>query len=110
MARWAVESPVVLSITPAQAERLRADWYYGYARFAPGHDGRVRMTFGEDDQPVVFALLRWLGPGARLVEPAAWRQAWRDQLEMMLAEADHEWLARPRMHEWSVRVVFVHLR
>lgn len=88
MARWAAEAPVVLSLTPGQAERLRGDWYYGHARFDPEHGGRVRMVFGEDDRAIVFALLRWLGPGARLVEPAAWRQAWRDQLALMLAEAE----------------------
>jgi predicted DNA-binding transcriptional regulator YafY len=88
MAQWAAEAPVVLNLSAPQAERLRADWYYGHAHFAPDEEGRVTMTFGEDNPEVVFALLRWLGPGARLVEPTSWRSAWREQLRAMLAEAD----------------------
>ena len=30
------------------------------------------MTFGEDHREVVMALLRWLGPGALLLEPKEW--------------------------------------
>jgi hypothetical protein len=43
------------------------------------------MTFGESDRSVVLELLRWLGPGAELIEPRAWRHALRDELSKMLA-------------------------
>lgn len=80
MARWAEESPVVLRLTAAQAERLQRDWYYGHSRFEPDADGRVVVSFGECDRDVVLALVRWLGPGAELLEPRAWRAALRDEL------------------------------
>jgi hypothetical protein len=43
------------------------------------------MTFGEDNCEVVLELLRWLGPGAELVEPQQWRRLIRDELRQMLA-------------------------
>ena len=47
------------------------------------------MTFGESDRDVVLELLRWLGPGAELLEPAAWRARVRAELQTMLqAHAD----------------------
>jgi hypothetical protein len=33
----------------------------------------------------VLELLRWLGPGAELLDPAAWRSALRDELLAMAA-------------------------
>jgi predicted DNA-binding transcriptional regulator YafY len=91
MADWEREAPVCLRLTPEQAARLRRDWYYGRARFEPRPDGSVLMTYGEDDRSLVFALLRWLGPGAELIEPAAWREALRTELAEMLADhADQE--------------------
>lgn len=90
MHQWATEAPVVLSLTALQAAQLQADWYYRHARFEPQPDGRVIFTYGEDDQAVVFALLRWLGPGARLLTPASWLPAWHEQLQLMLAEAGNE--------------------
>lgn len=92
MADWTREAPVRLRLTPDQAARLRQDWYYGRARFEPQPDGSVLMTYGEDDQALVFALLRWLGPGAELIEPAAWRDAFGAELAEMLA--DHGEVAR----------------
>lgn len=80
MAQWAAEAPVTLALTRRQAEQLQSDWYYRHARFTDLADGRVTITFGEDDRSLVFALLRWLGPGAQLLEPKAWRAAWRDEL------------------------------
>lgn len=85
-ASWVAEAPVVLHLTRAQAERLRRDWYYGHAQFADLPGGRVRMAFGEDDPAVVLALLRWLGPGAVLIEPAPWRALLRAELRTMLDE------------------------
>jgi predicted DNA-binding transcriptional regulator YafY len=83
MNQWIAEAPVTLRLTPAQGALLQQDWYYRHARFQPRPDGGVAFTFGEDNQAVVFALLRWLGPGAELLEPAAWRAAFLSELQAM---------------------------
>jgi predicted DNA-binding transcriptional regulator YafY len=83
MAEWSQESPVRIRLTAAQAERLRSDWYYGQATFEPLDDETVIMTFGESQRDYVFALLRWLGPDAELLEPREWREALRDELSQM---------------------------
>ena len=70
---------------PTEAERLKRDWYYGHARYEDLPDGEARMTFGESRREFVFELVRWLGPGAELVEPQAWRAALRAELEEMAA-------------------------
>ncbi len=43
------------------------------------------MTFGEQNPTIVLELLRWLGPGAELLEPHAWRERVREELRLMLA-------------------------
>jgi hypothetical protein len=43
------------------------------------------MTFGENRPEIVFELLRWLGPGAELLEPEAWRAVFKAQLASMLS-------------------------
>jgi predicted DNA-binding transcriptional regulator YafY len=43
------------------------------------------MTFGEGRREFVFELLRWLGPGAELMEPQTWRNELKRELEAMLA-------------------------
>ena len=43
------------------------------------------MTFGEQNPTVVLELLRWLGPGAELIEPHTWRERMRVELSQMLA-------------------------
>ncbi len=85
MAQWAASSPVTIRLTPAQAERLQRDWYYGHARFAPDAAGSVIMTYGEVDAQLAFALVRWLGPGAELLTPAAWRADFAAGLQALLA-------------------------
>lgn len=85
MDEWRHLSPVELHITTAQAGRLQQDWYYRHAHFAPLPDGRVRLCFGERDQALVFALVRWLGPGAELSAPAAWRADFAAEVRAMLA-------------------------
>jgi predicted DNA-binding transcriptional regulator YafY len=82
---WAREAPVRIAITPAQRERLGRDWYFQHADFEPLPDGRVLMRFGEDNPAIALALLRWLGPGAELIEPRAWRARLSDELAAMLA-------------------------
>jgi predicted DNA-binding transcriptional regulator YafY len=85
MQHWAEEAPVRIRLTQRQAERLRRDWYFRHARFEPLETGELLMTFGELDQESVLELLRWLGPGAELLEPASWRAALATQLVQMLA-------------------------
>jgi predicted DNA-binding transcriptional regulator YafY len=83
MAQWRKEAPVRLRVTPAQAEQLQQDWYYRHAAFTPEPEGTLLMAYGDDDRARVLALVRWLGPGAALLEPAAWREAAREELEAM---------------------------
>jgi predicted DNA-binding transcriptional regulator YafY len=85
MDRWRRQAPVTIRLTRAQADRLRRDWYYHHAHFAPVDAEAVVMTFGEDNRETVLELLRWLGPGAELLEPADWREAMRADLRRMLA-------------------------
>jgi predicted DNA-binding transcriptional regulator YafY len=85
MEEWRAQSPVELRVTSAQAALLQRDWYYSHAQFAPLPDGRVRVRFGEQDAAVVTALVRWLGPGAEVHEPVAWREVLSRDLEALLA-------------------------
>jgi len=85
MERWRGECPVRIALTQAQAALLRADWYYGHANFEDLPDGRTAMGWGESSPDIVAALVRWLGPGAELLEPAAWRARIAADLEAMLA-------------------------
>jgi predicted DNA-binding transcriptional regulator YafY len=86
MEHWREATPVKIRLTPAQAERLQQDWYYRHAQFEPLPGDHILMTLGEDNQAVVLELLRWLGPGAELIEPEAWREAMREELRQMLAQ------------------------
>ncbi|HEX7102281.1 MAG TPA: YafY family protein [Nitrolancea sp.] len=85
MRDWSREAPVRIRLTPAQADRLRSDWYYGQATFESIDDQTVVMTFGESRRHYVFALLRWLGQGAELLEPHEWRDELRDELSQLAA-------------------------
>lgn len=82
MQKWRAEAPVQIRITAQQATLLQQDWYYRYADYVERADGDWLMTFGEDKPPIVLDLLRWLGPGAELITPQAWR-----------AQLHAEWLA-----------------
>jgi len=99
MATWRANAPVAIRMTSAQAERLRQDWYYGRARFEPcgepGAGDNVMMTIGESDRDAVFALLRWLGPGAVLVSPVEWRAAFAAEVRGMLASYEDASSSRP---------------
>lgn len=64
METWWRMAPVRIRLSPAQAERLRRDWYYRHAHYEPTAEDQVVMSFGEQDSTIVFELLRWLGPGA----------------------------------------------
>jgi predicted DNA-binding transcriptional regulator YafY len=87
---WRRQAPVAIRLTRAQADRLRRDWYYHHARFEQVNEETVVMTFGEGNRAAVLELLRWLGPGAELLEPVDWRQAMREDLQRMLASYGHE--------------------
>ncbi|QBD76806.1 WYL domain-containing protein [Ktedonosporobacter rubrisoli] len=85
MARWQQHAPVKIRLTVAQAERLQRDWYYRHACFEHFSEREMLMTFGEDNRDIVLDLLRWLGPGAELLEPQSWRVALKEELRQMLA-------------------------
>jgi predicted DNA-binding transcriptional regulator YafY len=85
IASWAEMSPVVIRMTAIQAARLKRDWYYSHAHFEDMPTGEVTMTFGESNRGFVFELLRWLGPGAELIEPKAWRKLFVEEVQTMLA-------------------------
>ena len=82
---WRAESPTRIAMSPEQAERLSRDWLYGNAVFEPGADGRLVMVYGEHRPEAAVELLRWLGPGAELLEPREWRQIVAAGLREMLA-------------------------
>jgi predicted DNA-binding transcriptional regulator YafY len=86
MEQWRQESLVIIRLTRRQATRLQQDWYYRHADYAPLDGDQVLMTFGEDDRDVVLDLVRWLGPGAELVEPRAWRADLRTELRQILSQ------------------------
>ena len=85
MAAWAKSSPVRIRMTPAQAERLKLDWFFGLSSFERTGENEVIMTYGEVDAPYVMQLVRWLGPGAEILEPLEWRDQMKDELERMRA-------------------------
>jgi predicted DNA-binding transcriptional regulator YafY len=88
MERWRERAPVKIRLTTALAERLQQDWYYRHACFEPLADNEMLMTFGEYDPAIVLELLRWLGAGAELLEPRAWREMIKTELQTMLKAYD----------------------
>ncbi len=84
MEHWRACAPVKIRLTTAQAERLRQDWYYQHACFEPLTENTVMMSFGESNPSIALELLRWLGPGAELVEPQGWREMAKAELQAML--------------------------
>ncbi len=85
MNQWAEDAPVRIRITRSQADLLHADWYYRHAQYEERPDGDVVIRFGQDRQAVVMELLRWIGPGAELLEPPEWRAAFVNDLQQMLS-------------------------
>jgi predicted DNA-binding transcriptional regulator YafY len=82
---WMEEAPVKIRLTQRQADRLRQDWYYRQAVFEPLSETETLLTIGSDDVETVLELLRWLGVGAKLVEPMQWRGLMKAQLTQMLS-------------------------
>lgn len=89
MQAWMAESPVRVLLTGAQWDRLKTDWYYQHAKYEKLPNGMVLMTFGENNRQILFDFLRWLGPGAELVEPHEWREAFKVELEQLAASYGH---------------------
>lgn len=85
MERWRRNNPVRIRLTAVQAERLRRDWYFGHALFEATGDGNVVMTYGESDASACLALVRWLGPGAVILNPSEWRDLLIEELETQAA-------------------------
>jgi predicted DNA-binding transcriptional regulator YafY len=85
MEAWRAESPARVAMTREQAERLRRDWFYGNAVFEERVGGGVEMVYGEYRPEAAAELVRWLGPGAQLVEPPEWRPIVAEGLRKMLA-------------------------
>jgi len=85
MDEWRADGAVTIRLTQRQAARLRDDWYYRHAHYETLPDDRVLMTFGEYNREIVLELLRWLGPGAELLAPRAWRATAQAELAEMLA-------------------------
>ena len=81
----AIGVPVYAEMGRAGGFRLVEGYFLRHARFEDLPDGRAQMSFGEDDRAIVLELLRWLGPGAELIEPKAWRADLRAELAAMLA-------------------------
>ncbi len=85
MEAWLAESPVRIAMRADQAELLKRDWFYGKAVFEEGAGGRVVMSYGEYRSESAAALIRWLGPGAELLEPREWRPIVAAGLRELLA-------------------------
>lgn len=73
MESWLADSPARIAMSREQAELLRRDWFFGNARFEEAAGGRFVMTYSESSSEQAAALVRWLGPGAELLEPREWR-------------------------------------
>jgi predicted DNA-binding transcriptional regulator YafY len=85
MRDWARKSPVRVRISRRQADLLKRDWQLRHATFEPDGPDGIILAYGENDRANAFALIRWLGGDAELLEPAEWRQAFAAELAAMAA-------------------------
>ncbi|MDA8427261.1 MAG: WYL domain-containing protein [Treponema sp.] len=85
MDRWRKTGSVKIALEPEQAARLRRDWFYGNAVFESAPDGRVVMSYAEAGPEAAAELVRWLGPGAELLEPKSWRPILAESLRRLLS-------------------------
>ncbi len=75
MRRWEQEDKISkIRLTARQAKRLSADWYYRHAVFTPIANGEILISIPSVDPGRILPLVRWLGPGAELLEPAHLRE------------------------------------
>jgi len=74
MRRWEAEGERArVRITAAQAEVLGRDWYFRHAAVAADGNGGLVLTLPNADRGIVLPLVRWLGRGAELIDPAELR-------------------------------------
>ncbi|ADZ72359.1 helix-turn-helix transcriptional regulator [Polymorphum gilvum] len=84
MRRWEREDAIAqIRVSGGQALRLSQDWYYRHAVFTPADGGRVLISIPDTSRDRLLPLIRWLGPGAELVEPAALRSELAEELKAM---------------------------
>ncbi|WP_298983008.1 WYL domain-containing protein [uncultured Roseibium sp.] len=84
MRRWEKEEDIAeILITPHQARKLSADWYYRHAIFTPAEDGRVLISIPSTERARILPLVRWLGPGAELLGPENLRQELAEELGVL---------------------------
>lgn len=84
MRRWEAESPIArIRITEAQAAKLSADWYYRHAVFTADPAGGMMISIPDTASSRILALVRWLGPGAELLEPEHMRQELAEELRSL---------------------------
>ncbi|WP_346900808.1 WYL domain-containing protein [uncultured Roseibium sp.] len=72
-------------MTPDQARKLSNDWYYKHAAFAPADDGSIVIGIPNASRERILPLVRWLGPGAEILEPVELRQELVGELNGMAA-------------------------
>jgi predicted DNA-binding transcriptional regulator YafY len=86
MRRWEAEGPTAaIRLTAAQADLLGRDWYYRHGRYEDRPDGSVMLRLPTESAEELLPLMRWLGPGAELIEPADLRRRLADELAAMAA-------------------------
>ncbi|MEP0234590.1 MAG: WYL domain-containing protein [Parasphingorhabdus sp.] len=86
MRRWEAERPsALIRVTAQHATKLMTDWYYRHAVFTPGTDGKVLISIPDVSRDRLFPLIRWLGPGAELIEPTDLREPLAAELEDLAA-------------------------
>ena len=74
MRRWEREGPSSrIRMSKDQARLISQDWYYRHATFLPDTAGTVVLSLPSVDPARVLPLVRWLGPGAEILEPAELR-------------------------------------
>lgn len=84
MRRWEKDEPIArIRVGAKQAAKLANDWYYRHAMFTPDGDDAVMISIPKTDPKVLYPLIRWLGPGAELIEPAALRAGLARELDKM---------------------------
>ncbi|MEJ8476514.1 helix-turn-helix transcriptional regulator [Roseibium algae] len=84
MRRWEKEGPIAqIRVTAEQSKRLAQDWYYRHVIFTPAPDGNVMISIPNAEAINLFPLIRWLGAGAELIEPAHLRKALAAELSEM---------------------------
>ncbi|MBA5777033.1 YafY family transcriptional regulator [Stappia sp. F7233] len=86
MRRWESDGDIAeIRVTPEQAETLARDWFYRHAAFTRLASGDTLIGIPNPTERELFALIRWLGPGAELLKPLDLREKLARSLEAMAA-------------------------